>query len=69
MLLHMLVDGQLEDAKMPSTRQWDFPKAVTAVLQPFKKAQKFLEGEKYVTSSVVPGMVLRCREALEKSEE
>ena len=65
----MVVDCELEAAKMPSTRQWDFLIAVMAVLQPFKKAQKFLEGEKYVTSSVVPGMVLRCREALEKSEE
>ena len=68
-LLHIVVDGELEADKLPSTRQWEFLKAVTAVLQPFKKAQKFLEGEKYVTASVVPGMVLRCREALEKSKE
>jgi zinc finger BED domain-containing protein 1 (E3 SUMO-protein ligase ZBED1) len=46
-----------------NTEQWMIVEDVCAILKPFKNVQLVMEGEKYVTGSLIPGMLyisLRC---------
>lgn len=47
-----------------SARQWVTVELVRNILKPFMAAQKCLEGEKYVTISFIPGIVLGMRTKL-----
>lgn len=48
---------------------WKYIESVCRVLKPFKTAQKTLEGEKYVTASLVVGMIREMRKDLTKTSE
>jgi hypothetical protein len=47
---------------------WKYLKEIADVLKPFMKAQKMLEGEKYVTSSWVLGTIQTLRAGLESAK-
>jgi zinc finger BED domain-containing protein 1 (E3 SUMO-protein ligase ZBED1) len=42
------------------------PFKITAVLEPFKQVQLLMEGEKYVISSLIPGLIMEIRKGLEE---
>jgi hypothetical protein len=47
-----------------SESQWRKVKEVVTLLKPFMHAQKLLEGEKYVTASLVPPIISKIRSSL-----
>jgi hypothetical protein len=49
-LAAMDVDNKLPDSILLNETDWKIIKQVHQLLKPFKKAQKLLEGDKYVTS-------------------
>jgi hypothetical protein len=53
-----LIDQNLNDA------QWTLLSELTKVLEPFMVAQRLLEGEKYVTISLVPMVIFNIRKGL-----
>jgi hypothetical protein len=55
--------------KQLSDSQWKTLELLQAMLKPLYDAQTQLEGEKYVTSSLVPFHIIRIRSQLQKSEE
>ncbi|KAG7343760.1 hypothetical protein IV203_021768 [Nitzschia inconspicua] len=60
----MFADSQLGGCERMSDADWQNLKAVAVVLAPFKEAQKMLEGDCYVTASMVPFAVKKLRERL-----
>ncbi|KAJ1394201.1 ribonuclease H-like domain-containing protein [Ochromonadaceae sp. CCMP2298] len=56
--------GKLAADKTLSVEQWAEIATFIAVLHPFMSAQKFLEGEKYVTISLLPAIIWHIREQL-----
>lgn len=60
-----------QDKPMPqlSDDQWDFLFLLQECLKPFHLAQKQLEGEKYVTSSMVPLWIDQLRKQLQKDSQ
>ena len=49
-----------------TAQQWRIVEQITAVLEPFKQVQLLMEGEKYVTSSLIPGLIMEIRKGLEE---
>ena len=64
----MLVGGDLPNDLEMSNADWNDLSSVIQVLEPFRNAQLFLEGEKYVSSSYVIPSVFLCRESLRKGQ-
>ncbi|KAG7367552.1 hAT family C-terminal dimerization domain containing protein [Nitzschia inconspicua] len=60
----MFVDSQLGDCQRLEGADWDNLKLVAELLKPFKEAQKMLEGDTYVTASMVPLAVKKLRGSL-----
>jgi len=52
--------------QMLTREEWDSLNLLLTVLCPFRVAQKMLEGNKYVTSSLVPYIVYKVRDELTK---
>jgi hypothetical protein len=50
-------DGSLSASKCLTEEDWKILSQVHAALKPFKTVQKLLEGEHYVTVSLVPWMI------------
>jgi hypothetical protein len=50
----MAVDNQLLDYILLTETDWKILRQVHQLLKPFKNAQKLLEGDKYVTLSLLP---------------
>ena len=48
----------------PSEAQWAVVQDLTLLLKPFMVAQKLLEGESYVTISLIPFMLYKIRNGL-----
>ena len=49
-----------------SDAQWALINDITSILRPFMTAQKVLEGEKYITISLVPSIISNIRKGLKK---
>ena len=64
----MLGGGDLPNDLEMSNADWNDLSSVIQVLEPFRNAQLFLEGEKYVSSSYVIPTVFLCRESLRKGQ-
>ena len=64
----MLGGGDLPNDLEMSNADWNDLSSVIQVLEPFRNAQLFLEGEKYVSSSYVIPTVFLCRELLRKGQ-
>ena len=43
-----------------SNEQWMIVEDICAILAPFRNVQQLMEGEKYVTVSLIPGIYLNC---------
>ncbi len=50
----MVLNNKLDAAKLPTDTEWQCIMDLHVVLKPFKFAQECLEGQKYVTGSLVP---------------
>jgi len=57
--------GTIDEAKRISDSEWDILADICFLLYPFKLAQKWLEGEKYVTSSLVVLSLCELKSRLE----
>jgi hypothetical protein len=64
-LIIMTLEGNLRVSLTDA--QWTIVKKVTILLKPFMIAQRLLEGESYVTISLIPFMVYKIRNSLEQS--
>lgn len=60
----MALKGELE--KNLSDYHWEILRQLEILLRPFKEIQKVLEGQKYVTLSLVPYLISVARSGLEK---
>ena len=60
----MAAEGSLSAEKNLTPAEWTAVEETTALLKPFMVAQKFLEGEKYVTISFVLVIISRIRQNL-----
>ena len=49
----LTIEKSIDTEKCLTPQEWEELKEIHSVLEPFKKAQKVLEGDKYVTSSWV----------------
>ena len=49
-----------------SDEQWNTVDEIVQVLEPFKVVQQLLEGETYVTCSLIPTVIIKLRKHLEK---
>ena len=56
--------ANLEMERALSDYDWKVLELISSVLKPFRTAQRFLEGQKYVTSSSVPVMIAMIRRRL-----
>jgi hypothetical protein len=65
-LAAMAVDNKLPDYILLNETDWKILRQVHQLLKPFKNAQKLLEGEKYVTLSLLPIAIKSIRTALIK---
>ena len=63
-LAAMVVDNQLPASILLNETDWKIIMQVHQLLKPFMKAQKLLEGDKYVTLSLLPIAIKAIREAL-----
>jgi hypothetical protein len=63
-LAAMAVDGKLAESIVLNETDWKVIMQVHELLKPFKDAQKLLEGEKYVTLSLLPSAIKAIRNAL-----
>ncbi len=63
-LAAMAVDGKLAESIVLNETDWKVIMQVHELLKPFKDAQKLLEGEKYVTRSLLPSAIKAIRNAL-----
>ena len=59
----------MKEDDLPTVREWDCLELIMRVLDPFKIAQKQLEGQKYVTSSLVCRYIHNCRRKLQRSKK
>ena len=62
----LVIQGHLTAAENLTDNEWMIVKDVTTLLQPFMTAQKVLEGEKYVTISLVLHIITTIRKGLEE---
>ena len=58
----LVTEGKL--AETLSDSQWITPEDICDILEPFMFAQVTLEGQKYVTISLLPFIISKCREGL-----
>jgi hypothetical protein len=65
-LAAMAVDNKLPDYILLNEKDWKILRQVHQLLKPFKNAQKLLEGETYVTLSLLPIAIKCIRRALIK---
>jgi hypothetical protein len=65
-LAAMAVDNKLPDSILLNETDWKILRQVHGLLKPFKNAQKLLEGDKYVTPSLLPIAIKSIRTALIK---
>ena len=65
----MVREGLLYPAMNLTTEQWIIVEDVCAILAPFRFIQQKMEGEKYVTISLIPGLINEIRQGLLKVEE
>jgi hypothetical protein len=65
-LAAMAVDNKLLDYILLNETDWKILRQVHQLLKPFKNAQKLLEGDKYVTLSLLPIAIKSIRTALIK---
>jgi hypothetical protein len=63
-LAAMAVNDKLVDSILISETDWKLFRQVHQLLQPFKYYQKLLEGDKYVTLSLLPIAIKAIRAAL-----
>jgi hypothetical protein len=63
-LAAMAIDNKLADSILLNETGWNIILQVHKLLQPFKEAQKLLEGDKYVTLSLLPIAIKAIRVAL-----
>jgi hypothetical protein len=63
-LAAMAVDNKLPDYILLNETDWKILRQVHQLLKPFKNAQKLLEGDKYVTLSLLPIAIKSIRTAL-----
>ncbi len=49
--------------------QWNIVEDVSSILEPFKSVQQIMEGEKYVTISLIPGMINQIRLGLARAQD
>jgi hypothetical protein len=64
---HLLADNQLPQKFMLLEAEWELLKDTKVLLDPFKKTQKYLEGEKYVTISMIPVCIRLIRKQLKET--
>lgn len=60
----MVVQGTLPADQNLTADQWNIVAQISKLLEPFMEAQKVLEGEKYVTISMVPTIIMALRAGL-----
>lgn len=60
----MVLAGTLVATMNLTVAQWEIVTLIIKLLQPFMQAQKMLEGEKYVTISLVPTLIISLRNQL-----
>jgi hypothetical protein len=65
----LVQEGRVAEDKFLSDAQWDELATFITVLSPFMLAQKFLEGEKYVTISLIPAIIWKIRSGLVTASE
>jgi hypothetical protein len=65
-LAAMAIDNQLADSILLNETDWKIIFQVHELLKPFKEAQKLLEGDQYVTLSLLPIAIKAIRVALIK---
>jgi hypothetical protein len=63
----MVTEERVEEEKNLSEQQWDDINSQQVILKPFMLAQELLEGEKYVTISLIPAIIYHIRAELRKS--
>lgn len=54
----MVREGLLLSAINLSGEQWSIVEDICTILAPFKNVQQIMEGEKYVTISLIPGAII-----------
>jgi hypothetical protein len=57
--------GEIPEASYPSEKQWAVASSIKDVLEPFMQAQTLLEGQHYVTISLVAMMIAMLRNGLQ----
>jgi hypothetical protein len=62
----MRAQDNINPSLMLSETQWTVIKEVTKLLEPFMVVQQMMEGEKYVTISLVPYLVWKVRDHLQR---
>ena len=60
----LLLDNKLPESKWPDDKEWKIYVQMRNILKPFAEAQRTLEGEKYVTSSLVLPTILHLGSTL-----
>ena len=65
---HLLPNHQfcIEAQRLPSDFQWKILEQTKRLLRPFRDAQLSLEGDQYITISMVPCCINKCHLHLEK---
>lgn len=64
-LTYMVAENMLSKDVNLTAQQWNIVEQITKVLLPFKEVQILMEGEKYVTSSLIPGLISLVRKGLQ----
>lgn len=64
-LAYMVAENMLSKDVNLTAQQWRIVEQITKVLIPFKEVQILMEGEKYVTSSLIPGLISLVRKGLQ----
>ena len=54
----MVREGLLLSAINLTGEQWSIAEDICTILAPFKNVQQIMEGEKYVTISLIPGTII-----------
>ena len=64
---YMVITNDIDESIIPDQDEWNLIELVCNFLEPFKKVMKMLEGEKYVTISLVPSLVCFLRKSIKEA--